>query len=140
MYSTKYIRSILPILVNAVFFAVFYFFARTYIGAAWVEYLVIGLFFVTIIPFVLVVVEYEVYTQWEETFLKFWKTQHFKKETKRRTMLFGLIPMSTEESIRVEQTIKQPPVDVILRDLLDNTELLIPVFNTASRLLSGRRP
>ena len=103
------------------------------------EYLVVFLFLLTIVPFIVVVVEYEVYTRWEETFMKFWKTQHFKKEIKRRVMLFGLIPISREESVRVERTLQQPPIEVVVRDLLSNAELLIPVLNAATRLLGARR-
>lgn len=139
MYSTKYVRSMLPILVNAVFFAAAYLFVQDHLAKPWMEYLVISLFVVTIVPFIVVVVEYEVYTRWEETFLKFWKTQHFKKEIKRRVMLFGLIPLSNEESVRIERTLRQPPIEVVVKDLLGNAELLVPVLNTATRLLGVRR-
>lgn len=54
-------------------------------------------------------------------------------------MLFGVIPIGKEETIRVERTLKQPPIDVVLNDVIGNAELLIPVLNTATRLLAGRR-
>jgi hypothetical protein len=139
MYSTKYIRSILPILANAAFFAVVYLLVQHYFQAPWLESLVILIFLLTVIPFSVLPVEYEVYTKWEETFLKFWKTQHFQKEIKRRSMLFGVIPVGKEETVRVERTLKQPPIDVVLNDLLGNAELLVPVVNSAARLLAGRR-
>ena len=97
MYSTKYLRSMVPILANAVFFAIVYLLVRKYIELPWLEYLVLFTFFLTVIPFTVVSVEYEVYTRWEETFLKFWKTQHFQKVVKRRRMLLGVIPVGKEE-------------------------------------------
>jgi len=139
MYSTKYLRSMLPILANALFFAVVFVLARRYLQIQWVEYLILATFVLTVIPFTVLPVEYEVYTRWEETFLKFWKTQHFQKVIKRRLMLFGVIPVGKEETVRVERTVSQPPLDVVLNDLLSNTELLIPVLNTATKLLAGRR-
>ena len=139
MYSTKYIRSIFPILANAVFFGIAYLLVRNHFQVAWFEYLVLLTFLLTIIPFILLPVEYEVYTRWEETFLKFWKTQHFQKDIKRRLMLFGVIPIGKEETVRVERTLRQPPMHVVLRDILGNAELLVPVVNTALRLLAGRR-
>ena len=139
MYSSKYLRSVVPILVNAAFFAALYLLVRSYLAVAWMEYLVGILFLLTIAPFVIVVVEYEVYTRWEETFMKFWKTQHFKKETRRRVMLLGLVPIGKEERVRVERTLQQPPIEVVVRDLIGNAELLIPVLNAASRLLAPKR-
>jgi len=139
VYSTKYIRSILPILANAVFFAVVDLLVRNHFQAPWLEYLVLATFLLTLIPFSVLPVEYEVYTRWEETFLKFWKTQHFQKEIRRRLMLFGVIPVGKEETVRVERTIRQPPIDAVLNDVLGNAELLIPVVNSAARLLAGRR-
>jgi hypothetical protein len=129
----------LPILANAVFFALVYLLIQRWYQVPWLGYMVLASFFLTVIPFALLPVEYEVYTRWEETFLKFWKTQHFQKVVKRRLMLFGVIPVGKEETVRVERAIRQPPIDAVLRDLLDNAELLIPVLNTATRLLSGRR-
>lgn len=140
MYSTKYIRSMAPILANAVFFSLVYLLLQKYFGVPWLEYMVLITFLLTIIPFTVIPVEYEVYTKWEETFLKFWKTQHFQKEIKRRRMLFGVIPIGKEESVRVERAIQQPPIDVVLNDLLNNADLLIPVLNIATRMLGGRRP
>jgi len=140
MYSTKYFRSIAPILANALFFAVIYLAVRHYYPFPWLDYLMLSVFFLTVIPFTVFPVEYEVYTGWEETFLKFWKTQHFQREVKRRIMLFGVIPVGKEETVRIERTLKQPPMDVVLNDVLGNAELLIPVLNTAARLLAGRRP
>ena len=139
MYSTKYIRSVVPILANAVFFAVVYLLVRSYLGVPWLEYLVLITFLLTVIPFTVVAVEYEVYTRWEETFLKFWKTQHFQKEVKRRIMLFGVIPVGKEETVLIERTLNQPPIDVVINDVINNAELLIPVVNIATRLLGGRR-
>ncbi len=139
MYSTRYIRSLLPILANAVFFAAVYLLARKYLDIPWLEYLVPAIFLLTVIPFAVLPVEYEVYTRWEETFLKFWKTQHFQKEVKRRLMLFGVIPVGKEETVRVERMLNQPPIDAVLNDLLSNAELLIPVVNSAARLIVGRR-
>ena len=139
MLSTKYIRSLLPILVNAAFFAVVYLLTRKYLEAPWLEYLVFMTFLLTVIPLVVLPVEYEVYTSWEESFLKFWKTQHFQKEIKRRVMLFGVIPVGKEETVRVERTLNQPPIDAVLNDVIHHAELLIPVVNTAARLLGGRR-
>jgi hypothetical protein len=129
----------LPILANAVFFALVYLLIQRWYQVPWLGYIVLASFFLTVIPFALLSVEYEVYTRWEETFLKFWKTQHFQKVVKRRLMLFGVIPVGKEETVRVERTIRQPPIDAVLHDVLDNAELLIPVVNTATRLLSGRR-
>jgi hypothetical protein len=54
-------------------------------------------------------------------------------------MLFGVIPVGKEETVRVERILKQPPIDAVLNDLLGNAELLIPVVNAAARLLAGRR-
>jgi len=139
MYSTKYFRSIAPILANAVFFAIIYLLVRNYISTPWLDYLILITFLLTVLPFSVFPVEYEVYTGWEETFLKFWKTQHFQREIKRRTMLFGVIPVGKEETVRVERTLKQPPIEVVLNDVLGNAELLIPVLNTATRLLTTRR-
>jgi len=139
MFSTKYIRSLAPILANAVFFAIAYLLVRTYLGMPWLEYLVLMTFLLTVIPFSVVPVEYEVYTRWEETFLKFWKTQHFQKEVKRRIMLFGVIPVGKEETVLIERTLNQPPIDVVINDVINNAELLIPVVNIATRLLGGRR-
>ncbi len=139
MFSTKYIRSVVPILVNAVFFAAIYLLVQRYLGAPWLEYLVFMTFLLTVIPFSVVPVEYEVYTRWEETFLKFWKTQYFQKEVKRRIMLFGVIPVGKEEIVRIERTLNQPPIDVVLNDVINHAELLIPVVNSATRLLGGRR-
>jgi hypothetical protein len=140
MYSTKYIRTTVPILVNTVFSAVLYLLARSYLEMPWVEYLVLITFVLSVVPLAVVPVEYEVYTQWEETFLKFWKTQYFQKEVKRRRMLLGIVPIGKEESVQVERTLRQPPIDVVLNDLLANAELLIPMVNTAVRLIGGRRP
>jgi hypothetical protein len=140
MYSTKYIRGIAPILVNAVFFAVLYLVGRRYLEIPGLQYLVLFSFLLTLVPLIVVPVEYEVYTQWEETFLKFWKTQHFRKEIKRRRMLLGILPVGKEESVRVERTLQQPPIGVVLNDVLGNAELLIPIVNTAVRLIGGRRP
>ena len=64
MFSTKYIQSLVPILVNAVFFVIVYLLVRTYLGMPWLEYLVLMTFFLTVIPFSIVPVEYEVYTRW----------------------------------------------------------------------------
>lgn len=139
MYSTKYIRSMVPILANAVFFAILFVLARHHLQIPWVEYLIVATFLLTVIPFAVLPVEYEVYTRWEETFLKFWKTQHFQKQIKRRLMLFGVIPVGKEETVGVVRTIKQPPIEVVLNDVLKNAELLIPVVNSAARLLAGRR-
>jgi len=139
MYSTKYFRSIVPILINAVFFTILYLLAQHYLNIPWVEYLVLVSFLLTVVPFTVVPVEYTVYTQWEENFLKFWKTQHYQKEIKRRRMFLGIIPMGKEETIRVERTLKQPPIDIVLSDLLTNADLLIPLFNAAARLLGARR-
>ncbi len=139
MYSTKYIRSVVPVLVNAVFFAVIYTLVREYFALEYLEYLIVGTFFFSVVPFTVVAVEYEVYTRWEETFLKFWKTQHFQKEIKRRIMLFGMIPIGKEESVRIERTLKQPPIDVVFNDMISNADLLIPVVNIATRLLGARR-
>lgn len=139
MYSTKYIRSILPILANAVFFAGLYLLIRHHFQPPWLEQLILAAFLLTVIPFAVLPVEYEVYTRWEETFLKFWKIQHFQKEIRRRLMLFGVIPVGKEETVRIERTIRQPPIDAVLTDLLGNAELLIPVVNTAAKLLAGRR-
>ena len=139
MYSTKYIRSILPVLVNAIFFTAAYLLARHYIQVSWFGYLMLLIFVLTVLPFMLFPVEYEVYTRWEETFLKFWKTQHFQKAIKRRLMLFGIIPVGKEQTVRIERTLKQPPMHVVLNDVLGNAELLVPVVNTAVRLLATRR-
>lgn len=139
MYSTKYVRSILPILANAVFFVVVYLLVRDHLQIPWFEHLILLTFFLTIVPFALLPVEYEVYTRWEETFLKFWKTQYFQKEIKRRLMLFGIIPIGKEETVRVERTLRQPPMYVVLNDVLGNAELLVPVVNTAARLLARKR-
>lgn len=139
MYSTKYFRSVAPILTNAVFFAIVYLLFRHYLGIPFLEYLVLVSFLLTVVPFTVVPVEYAVYTQWEEDFLKFWKTQHYQKATKRRRMLFGIIPMGKEETVRIERTFKQPPIDIVLSDLLNNADLLIPLLNTATRLLDARR-
>lgn len=139
MFSTKYIRSMLPILANALFFAGVYLLLRDYAQVPWLEDLVLTTFVLTVVPFTVMPVEYEVYTRWEETFLKFWKTQYFKKEIKRRPMLFGVIPVGREKTVRVERTVKQPPLEVVLNDILNNAELLIPVVNTAARLLAVRR-
>lgn len=139
MFSTKYIRGVVPILANAVFFAAVYLLVRIYLAPPWLEYLVMITFLLTVIPLTVIPVEYEVYTRWEETFLKFWKTQHFQKEIKRRVMLFGVIPVGKEETVRVERTLEQPPIDVVLNDLLGNADLLIPVVNMTTRLLRGRR-
>ena len=116
-----------------------YLLVRDHLQVAWFEYLVLLIFFLTVVPFVLLPVEYEVYTRWEETFLKFWKTQHFQKEIKRRLMLFGIIPIGKEETVRVERSLRQPPMYVVLNDVLGNAELLVPVFNTAAKLLAGKR-
>jgi hypothetical protein len=60
MYSTKYIRSILPILANAVFFAVLYLLVRSYFPVPWLGYLILATFLLTVIPFAVLPVEYEV--------------------------------------------------------------------------------
>ena len=138
MYSTKYLRSMVPILANAVFFAIVYLLVRKYVELPWLEYLVLFTFFLTVIPFTVVSVEYEVYTRWEETFLKFWKTQYFQKEVKRRRMLLGVISVGKEETVRIERTLQQPPVDIVLSDLLNNADLLVPILNIATRLLGGQ--
>lgn len=54
-------------------------------------------------------------------------------------MLFGVIPVGKEETLRVERFLNQPPIDAVLNDLLSNAELLIPVVNSAARLIAGRR-
>jgi len=33
-------------------------------------------------------------------------------------MLFGVIPVGKEETVRVERTIRQPPIDAVLNDVL----------------------